>query len=75
MKKIPRKTRELKVRIVFVELKTEEIETLFTNLPKEIATLEELKQLYRTKWTIEKKLQQIKKKKTTHGKIPRKKEK
>ena len=49
MKKIPRKTRELKVRIVFVELKTEEIETLFTNLPKEIATLEELKQLYRTK--------------------------
>lgn len=61
VKKFARKTREIKVRIVFVKLKTGETETLFTNLPKEIATPEELKELYGTRWTIEKKLRQIKK--------------
>lgn len=73
VKKFARKTREIKVRIVFVKLKTGETETLFTNLPKEIATPEELKELYGTRWTIEKKLRQIKKQ-TPHRKIHRKKE-
>ena len=62
VKKFARKTRELKVRIVFVKLKTGEIETLFTNLPKEIATPEELKQLYGTRWTIEKDYDRLKNK-------------
>ena len=49
VKKFARKTREIKVRIVFVKLKTGETETLFTNLPKEIATPEELKKLRQIK--------------------------
>lgn len=62
MKKFARKTREIKVRIVFVKLKTGETETLFTNLPKEIATPEELKELYGTRWTIEKNYDRLKNK-------------
>ena len=62
VKKFARKTRELKVRIVFVKLKTGETETLFTNLPKEIATPEELKELYGTRWTIEKDYDRLKNK-------------
>ena len=62
VKKFARKTREIKVRIVFVKLKTGEIETLFTNLPKEIATPEELKELYGTRWTIEKDYDRLKNK-------------
>ena len=73
VKKFARKTRELKVRIVFVKLQTGEIETLFTNLPKEIATPEELKELYGTRWTIEKDYDRLKKQ-TTHRKIHWKKE-
>lgn len=62
VKKFARKTREIKVRIVFVKLKTGETETLFTNLPKEIATPEELKELYGTRWTIEKNYDRLKNK-------------
>lgn len=49
LKKFARKTRKIKVRIVFVKLKTGETETPFTNLPKEIATPEELKKLRQIK--------------------------
>ena len=62
VKKFARKTRELKVRIIFVKLKTGETEILFTNLPKEIATPEELKELYGTRWTIEKDYDRLKNK-------------
>lgn len=60
VKKFARKTRELKVRIVFVKLKTGETEILFTNLPTEIATPEELKELYGSRWTIEKDYDRLK---------------
>ena len=53
LKKIARKQKSIQVRIVKVKLKTGETETLFTNLPKEIATSEELKQLYGERWKIE----------------------
>ena len=46
LKKIARKQKSIQVRIVKVKLKTGQTEILFTNLPKEIATPEELKQLY-----------------------------
>ncbi|WP_427832401.1 transposase [Methanobrevibacter intestini] len=39
--------------MVKVKLKTGQTEILFTNLPKEIATPEELKQLYGERWKIE----------------------
>lgn len=53
LKKIAIKEKSIKVRIVKVKLKTGQTETLFTNLPKEIATPEELKQLYGDRWTVE----------------------
>ena len=46
LKKIARKQKSIQVRIVKVKLKTGQTKILFTNLPKEIATPEELKQLY-----------------------------
>lgn len=53
LKKIARKQKSIQVRIVKVKLKTGQTEILFTNLPKEIATPEELKQLYGERWKIE----------------------
>ena len=53
LKKIARKQKSIQVRIVKVKLKTGQTEILFTNLPKEIATPEELKQLYGERWTVE----------------------
>lgn len=53
LKKIARKQKSIPVRIVKVKLKIGETEILFTNLPKEIATPEELKQLYGERWKIE----------------------
>ena len=40
------KQNSIQVRVIKVKLKTGQTEILFTNLPNEIATLEELKQLY-----------------------------
>jgi hypothetical protein len=51
------KAEELKyvnLRIVNVELNNGEIETLLTNLPDEIASHKELKELYGERWQIEK---------------------
>ena len=45
-KKIERKQKNIQVRVIKVKLKTGQTEILFTNLPNEIATPEELKQLY-----------------------------
>lgn len=45
LKKLARKQKRLKVRIVKVKLKNGTTEILFRNLPKEIASTEELKQL------------------------------
>ena len=53
LKKYAEKIRDINVRIVKVKLKNGTIETLLTNLPKEIATPEELKQLYGERWKIE----------------------
>ena len=53
LKKVARKQKSIQVRIVKVKLKTGETEIIFTNLPKEIATPEELKQLYGERWKIE----------------------
>ena len=53
MKKIARKQKSIQVRIVKVKLKTGQTEILFTNLPPEIVTPEELKQLYGERWKIE----------------------
>ena len=53
LKKIARKQKSIQVRIVKVKLKTGQTEILFTNLPPEIATPEELKQLYGERWKIE----------------------
>lgn len=53
LKKIARKQKSIQVRIVKVKLKTGQTEILFTNLPKEIATPEELKQLYGERQKIE----------------------
>lgn len=75
LKKLALKQKKrLKVRIVKVKLKKNGItEVLFTNLPKEIASPEELKQLYGERWTIEKDYDRLKKKQTIHRKIHRKK--
>lgn len=72
LKKLARKQKRLKVRIVKVKLKNGITEVLFTNLPKEIASPEELKQLYGERWTIEKDYDRLKKQ-TIHRKIHRKK--
>ena len=61
LKKIARKQKSIPVRIVKVKLKTGETEILFTNLPKEIATPEELKQLYGERWKIETDYDRLKK--------------
>ena len=53
LKKIARKQKSIQVRILKVKLKTGKTEILFTNLPKEIATPDELKQLYGERWTVE----------------------
>ena len=44
----------LNLRIVNIPLKTGEIETLLTNLPNDIASPAELKNLYGERWQIEK---------------------
>ena len=62
LKKLARKQKRLKVRIVKVKLKNGTIETLLTNLPKEIASSEELKQLYGERWTVEKDYDRLKNK-------------
>ena len=62
LKKLARKQKRLKVRIVKVKLKNGITEVLFTNLPKEIASPEELKQLYGERWTIEKDYDRLKNK-------------
>ena len=61
LKKIARKQKSIQVRIVKVKLKTGQTEILFTNLPKEIATPEELEQLYGERWKNRNRLRQIKK--------------
>lgn len=61
-KEIARKIRSIKIRIVKVKLKTGETEILFTNLTKEMASPEELKELYGTRWTIEKDYDRLKNK-------------
>lgn len=48
-----RKMGRLKIRIVKVKLKNDEIEILATNLSKEEFTSEELKELYAKRWEIE----------------------
>ncbi len=53
VKKYAEEIRDINVRFVKVKLKNGTIETLLTNLPKEIATPEELKQLYGDRWKIE----------------------
>lgn len=53
LKEMARLKANIKVRIVKVKLKNGKTEILFTNIPKEIATPEELKQLYGDRWTIE----------------------
>lgn len=53
LKKYAEEIRDINVRFVKVKLKNGTIETLLTNLPKEIATPEELKQLYGDRWKIE----------------------
>ena len=53
LKKYAEEIRDINVRFVKVKLKNGTIETLLTNLPKEIATPEELKQLYGERWKIE----------------------
>ena len=72
LKKIARKQKSIQVRIVKVKLKTGQTEILFTNLPKEIATPEELEQLYGERWKNRNRLRQIKKQ-IIHRKIQRKK--
>ena len=53
LKEYAMKKRSIKVRAVKVKLKNGTTETLFTNIPPEIATTEELKELYRQRWEIE----------------------
>ena len=64
----------IKVRIVKVKLKKwKNIKYYFTNIPKEIATPEELKQLYGDRWTIETNYDRLKNN-IKNRKIHRKKE-
>lgn len=53
LKKYAEEIRDIKVRIIKVKLKNGIIETLLTNIPEEIATPEELKELYGERWKIE----------------------
>ena len=62
LKKIAQKIPSIKIRIVKVKLKNGIEETLITNLPKETATPEELKQLYGDRWTIETNYEKLKNK-------------
>lgn len=62
LKEYANKIKHIKVRIVKVKLKNGTIETLLTNLPKEIANPEELKELYNDRWTIEKNYDRLKNK-------------
>ena len=63
LKKIARKQKSIQVRIIKVKLKTGETEILFTNLPKEIATSEELKHINNgERWKVETDYDMIKKK-------------
>ena len=52
----------MKIRIVKVKLKTGEEEILFTNVPKELASSGELKELYGDRWTVEKDFDRLKNK-------------
>ena len=51
-----------KVRIVKVKLNNGKTEILFTNLPKEVASKEELKELYGQRWSIETNFDKLKNK-------------
>lgn len=54
LKEKAEKITHLDIRIVNVTLNTGKIETLLTNLPPEIASPQELKELYGERWQIEK---------------------
>ena len=73
LKKYAEEIRDINVRFIKIKLKNGTIETLLTNLPKEIATPEELKQLYGDRLKIETNYDRLKNK-TPHRKIHRKKE-
>ena len=62
LRKYAKKMGRMKIRIVKVKLKTNEEEILFTNVPKEIASPEELKELYGDRWTVEKDFDRLKNK-------------
>ena len=53
IKEKAKQTDYLNLRIVNIEIKPEKIETLLTNIPKELASSEELKELYGERWQIE----------------------
>lgn len=62
LKKYAKEKGRMKIRIVKVKLKTNEEEILFTNLPNELASPEELKELYGDRWTVEKDFDRLKNK-------------
>jgi hypothetical protein len=62
LQKYAKEMGKMPIRIVKVPLKTGEEEILFTNVPKEIATPTELKELYGDRWTTEKDFDRLKNK-------------
>ena len=54
--------KRFKIRIVKVKLENGITEVLFTNIPKDFATPEELKDLYGDRWTIKKDYDRLKNK-------------
>ena len=62
LRKYAKEMGRMKIRIVKVKLKTNEEEILFTNVPKEMASLKELKELYGDRWTVEKDFDRLKNK-------------
>ena len=73
LKKYAEEIRDINVRFIKIKLKNGTMESLLTNLPKVIATPEELKQLYGDRLKIETNYGRLKKQ-TPHRKIHRKKE-
>jgi len=53
LKEFASKQEKLKLRIINIQLPTEEIETLATNLFNESMTIEDFKEIYNKRWTIE----------------------
>ena len=53
LKEFASKQEKLKLRIINIQLPTEEIETLATNLFDESMTMEDFKEIYNKRWTIE----------------------